>query len=400
MTRKTIILLVLLIWVILACNAPGPISQSTATATVVATVTLLSSPTYSADMSPTAIPPTLAYTATAPAAGVPHFGPEILFATAPASSQATRSFPSGTTRIYAIWTYSGMAQEMLVRREWYLNGALWLEREEAWNASKYGANGTISDISIYDLKSGLPDGHYEVRLYIDGRPQFSDADAGLRSFDIVAPGGAKQQMTSPDGKLTVAVEPVNRIQLRDSSGQWRTLVEAHWVDGIDWFPNSGYIVYSDRIDDQSGSPLGVKWELWIVHIASGTTYQIGQADERLHLPEVSPDGHYIAVMQGTGWADACFSDHQPAIVALDAAVVKRKALYTPDDFSGLPAASEDSFLYPYRTRDYPLPGVWRNTTQLAVALSWTCVVPSHNGVYLFDLATMSASRIADLPAEG
>jgi hypothetical protein len=118
------------------------------------------------------------------------FGPYVLgsfinFTTDPASQYSeVRSFPAGTQRIYAQVSYESMADGMLFRREWYLNGEPWLTREEAWDFAKYSESGTLTDLSVFD-DAGLPPGTYELRLYLDGVPQFNVFTGfGERSFVI------------------------------------------------------------------------------------------------------------------------------------------------------------------------------------------------------------------------
>jgi hypothetical protein len=81
------------------------------------------------------------------------------------------SFPPGTKAVYAILDYKNMRAGLKIRREWYWNNQLWLKREEVWDFAKYGAEGTIRDISIYDNETGLNSGAYRLEVYIDNIPQ-------------------------------------------------------------------------------------------------------------------------------------------------------------------------------------------------------------------------------------
>lgn len=47
-------------------------------------------------------------------------------------SQVT--FLSGTQEIYALWDYAGITNGDTMRRVWYLNDELYVERPEAWNS--------------------------------------------------------------------------------------------------------------------------------------------------------------------------------------------------------------------------------------------------------------------------
>jgi hypothetical protein len=86
------------------------------------------------------------------------------------------SFLVGTKRIYVVWYYQNMHAGLTIRREWYLNGRLWLQREEPWDFSKYGAFGAVQDVSIYDDIVGLPTGVYQLQIFIDGLQQPIGAD--------------------------------------------------------------------------------------------------------------------------------------------------------------------------------------------------------------------------------
>jgi photosystem II stability/assembly factor-like uncharacterized protein len=123
-------------------------------------------------------PPQLWPTAEAPSPSptvppdlVPSFSAKIRFSEETGKPESTNFAPK-TRQVFAIWDYANMREGLSIRREWHLNGQLWLAREEAWDYAKYGANGTLTDVSIYDLDLGLPSGIYELRLFIDGKPQF------------------------------------------------------------------------------------------------------------------------------------------------------------------------------------------------------------------------------------
>lgn len=94
----------------------------------------------------------------------------------PNDPSGSNSFPAGTKRIYVTWNYQNMRAGLTIKREWYLDGKLWLQREEPWDFAKYGAFGTVRDISIYDDVIGLPSGVYQVQMYINGLQQPIGAD--------------------------------------------------------------------------------------------------------------------------------------------------------------------------------------------------------------------------------
>jgi photosystem II stability/assembly factor-like uncharacterized protein len=154
----------------------------------------------------------------APPAPTPFFGPNIRFSEGPGKPEL-RSFAPKTRQIYAIWDYANMHEGLVVLREWYLNGELWLSREEPWDFDKYGANGAITDVSIYDYDAGLPSGDYQLRMYIDGQPQFTASQTAEQSAFtvqmVVQPIMAYIRMT--DSLHGWGIDQVGRV-LRTTNG--------------------------------------------------------------------------------------------------------------------------------------------------------------------------------------
>jgi len=77
------------------------------------------------------------------------------------------NFPAGTKQVFAVWNYQNMKAGMTVSRRWFLNGHEWLTREEPWDFAKYGSNGTLHDVSIFDFTVGLDTGVFQLKLYVD-----------------------------------------------------------------------------------------------------------------------------------------------------------------------------------------------------------------------------------------
>ncbi|MBA3533650.1 MAG: hypothetical protein H0T73_17170 [Ardenticatenales bacterium] len=90
-------------------------------------------------------------------------------ATTTGFEQAT--FPEGTEEVYAIWDYDGMKAGDTMTRVWYHNGTQYVERDEEWDILKYGFNGTVRDVFIYDYEGGLFAGQWRVELYLNGVQQ-------------------------------------------------------------------------------------------------------------------------------------------------------------------------------------------------------------------------------------
>ncbi len=83
---------------------------------------------------------------------------DLSFSTSPGGPAMTY-FPVSTTQIFARWSYANVSPESRVRRLWYLNGALSIQKEDAWPG---GVNGRLTSISIYDFNEGLTPGYYHV----------------------------------------------------------------------------------------------------------------------------------------------------------------------------------------------------------------------------------------------
>jgi hypothetical protein len=92
---------------------------------------------------------------------------DLRFALTP-DGAAQREFAPGTEEVYAVWEYTGMSPTDSIRRIWFRDDQIWLTREEGWNWSEYGSEGTMRDISVYDNEgSGLPPATYRLQLYIN-----------------------------------------------------------------------------------------------------------------------------------------------------------------------------------------------------------------------------------------
>ncbi len=86
--------------------------------------------------------------------------------------QATDTFPAGTEIIYAIWDYKALSPGDRIRRIWIRDGLIWLPRVETWDWDKYGASGTVRDLSIFDFEgTGLRSATYQLQLYLNDELQ-------------------------------------------------------------------------------------------------------------------------------------------------------------------------------------------------------------------------------------
>jgi hypothetical protein len=86
-----------------------------------------------------------------------------------AAGQAVSFFPQGTALVSARWNYANIPVGTIVRREWYLDGVLFKQREEAWSAY-WGPNGRLTHIALYDYEYGLPMGMWRFVVYLRDMP--------------------------------------------------------------------------------------------------------------------------------------------------------------------------------------------------------------------------------------
>ena len=103
----------------------------------------------------------------------------------------------------------------------------------------------------------------------------------------------------------------------------------------------------------------------------------------MHDPSISPDGRYVAVIGGTGYADACFVDRTLWVLQLDEQL-QRIYTYYQLDFDGLPEAGSAYVV--------DLIG-WETESVFTVSLGWVCDDQGLDGVYRLDLSTRTAERV-------
>ena len=310
------------------------------------------------------------------------------------------SFPAGTKAVYALWDYQNMRQGLTVKREWYWNSQLWLTREEAWDFNKYGANGTVRDVSIYDNETGLNSGVYQLRLYIDNvlqpiSPGISSPVTQWITFDI-GQEDASAAYGSWDSSWGVEVYGEKRIVLKNiSTGSITDVYTAREVPYVAWFNDSKHFLFVDRnrSDQKPGTTIGIQDTLWIVDVPSGAMHLLYKSDTSFGGrggPVPSPDGKYVASIEGSGFADACVVDSRMIFFELASDYRSVKAI-RQQEFSGLPALDNGS-VYPVED------GYWENPTSYVVTMDGTCNTGRGQlGAYSFNMlnrtATSSASNL-------
>lgn len=327
-----------------------------------------------------------------PTAQAPYFSRKIDFTTQPGSSSSQRTFAPRTRKVYALWDYANLRDGLIIRREWYLNGALWLVREGPWDFAKYGANGRVTDVSVYDFDQGLPAGHYQLRLYIDGQPQFAlETDAAQIEFSIQA------SIASPDGNYFALIPTPQVLQIEDSQGIVISQFNLNDIEPPVWFPDSIHLVFSDRDHSQQVMPpatAGIRHKLYLANVQTGELQELASLDENLHAAIVAPNGRKLALYKGDNWFDACFVNTELVFMELDAAF-RRIRLTSSKDFQGIVRTGES--IYPLVMLYPQLTARWLDETRFEAAMGWTCVYENDpSGNYIFDLVTSQAERIGDV----
>lgn len=295
-------------------------------------------------------------------------------------------FPARTRRVYAVWDYQNMREGLSIRRDWYYNNVLWISREEPWDFSKYGANGTISDISVYDLDVGLESGEYRLELYIDMQPQ-PIGEVTWPMFTISS-GGSETRVTSPNGQWIADADDPRKLLIRDTGKNVRQLFTGNEVANLTWLPDSQHILFIDRDRSQQvkGINVGVRDDLWIVEVISGESHLLYKNTALIGKLVLSPDVHYIASIDGSGFGDACFVDKKLIFFELSGDYRSVKSI-KQDQFTGIPFINNDVVVYPVEM------GVWKNEFKFDVMLAGTCNADQGLfGRYLLDLRSLKAEK--------
>lgn len=296
-----------------------------------------------------------------------------------------KNFPARTRQVYAVWDYQNMRAGLNIRRDWYFNNVLWITREEPWDFSKYGASGTIGDISVFDLDVGLESGSYRLELYIDMQPQ-PIGEVTWPEFTI-SDGGSEARVTSPDGQWVADGDDPKILLLRDTGKDIRQLFSGQEITNLTWLPDSQHIIFVDRDRSQQQAPtnLGIRDEMWIVEIFSGESHLLYQNAVPFGEFSFSSDGRYIASIEGSGYGDACFVDSRLIFFEL-ASDFRTARSIKQEKFSGISAA-QDIVIYPVEE------GAWQSETEYLVPLNGTCNFDQNLvGTYLFDLQSLNAQK--------
>jgi hypothetical protein len=299
-------------------------------------------------------------------------------------------FPAKTKRIYAVWEYRNMRDGMIVRRDWYYNDGLWITREEPWDFAKYGASGSMRDISVYELESGLLSGVYRFELYIDSQPQPIFGGLNWPTFTI-SQNEFSAQAVSPNSSRVAFVHDPALLSVVDQSGTLQEIYSGTEITNLAWLPDSKHLIFVDRDrSKQNVAGMGILDDLWIINVETGQSLLLYQDNgpllKQLLVSSVSDGTYLVAGVEGSGYADACLVDARVVIFEISQEF-EASSRYVQDDFAGIPTGQGMS-VYPSDQ------GEWLNNTEIRIPLDFTCTTDTTlKGFYVFDLSNLSVAKV-------
>lgn len=254
---------------------------------------------------------------------------------------------------------------------------------------KYGSNGTVFDISVYDFENGLEAGSYLLKLFIDGQEFRSDGYMSqsfvIRTAEVINP------LLSPNGLSIASVDATGGLIVQSADGSLRTITNNPGITSLAWHPDSVHIFYSSHsLTSTPPTPQGFWNELWVINIQSGEQRQLASAEEDLYEPVVSPGGQYLVLISGSGFMDACFVYQHIVFLELNHEL-KRVALIELVDFAGIVVDVGKSGTF---TSVYPVGDpIWRSENVFEVELNWTCTTDSPNGIYRLEMESLEVGIV-------
>jgi len=194
-------------------------------------------------------------------------------------------------------------------------------------------------------------------------------------------------VTSPNGQWVADADDPQKLLVRNTGRDVRQVFNGNEITNLAWLPDNQHIVFVDRDRSQQQVPtnLGIRDDLWIIDILSGESHLLYQNTVAFGSFSFSPDGRYMASIEGSGFGDACFVDSRLIFFEL-ASDFRIARLIKQDKFSGL-SAVQDTVVYPVEE------GTWQSETDYLVPLNGTCNFdPNLVGTYLFDLSELNAQK--------
>lgn len=156
--------------------------------------------------------------------GAPPSFSDLTFSTR-SDGPATTVFPYGSEEVYARWNFSNVPTGTVMRREWYRDGNLYIEREEPW-AAEWGTSGRLTHIRTYNFTSGygLEPGSYRVVIFLKDFPSVRvdnsfiiEGNVGPRLFNLRFsnnPNGSPQTQFAAGTQEVYAIFDYTNMPLR------------------------------------------------------------------------------------------------------------------------------------------------------------------------------------------
>jgi len=298
-----------------------------------------------------------------------------------------RAFGYGTEEVYALWEYSNMTENVVVQRRWDMAGEE-IIREEPWDIEKYGTSGTVSDVFIFDYENegGLVPGFYSLDLFIDGERVI------FAPFNI----NGSWSVTAETTGRRAFVEDNSILIIEENNGQQRQIAEGMEIRELLWMPDGRYLLFSewDRTEQVWQTSMGLEVTMWLIDVETGEKINLG---DDYHSFRIGGNGQYSSVYVGSDFGDACGFDRELRFLQLGTGEIVAEFVLL--DFAGFPMDENDNFV--------PKNGFWQDenvyVTEIEALCDYDTGSNSHaaanEGIFAFNLATMTAERVGDLPEE-
>lgn len=219
------------------------------------------------------------------------------------------------------------------------------------------------------------------------RVVFSQGDIGeLVEVDVdlgdrrVITQGAYSPKSRPDGSGIGFITGDGGLAWIDTSGNTFDIVTPSSlppntvVDDFDWLPDGQNLVYTlaDLSEQIGGSTLGIKYSVWMNDVAGSMPVLLADGARNA---KASPDGQTVAVLTGSGYADACIVDQRLAFLYL----APEAELVDMADLAGFPDSIAMGSFFPLSNT------TWSSVNQGLVEFGLTCEEDRSNaGWYLAD----------------
>jgi hypothetical protein len=196
--------------------------------------------------------------------------------------------------------------------------------------------------------------------------------------------GAAAPRYRPDGDgIGCIIDDGDLAWQETGGGAFQVIVPAEklptntMIADFDWLPDSQYVVYTlaDETERIDTLPLGIEYTVWIAQISDPRPVRLAEDARDVG---VSPDGRIIAVLEGSGYGDACFVDQSLVFLELapDLNSARRVDL---EGFEGYPRVGQDQSFYPTSNAEWVSQGLTIGQFEV------TCTVdPIARGTYLID----------------